>query len=92
VLAAHVLEYVDDLEATLREMMRVLKPGCPVIVSVTRSGPRQAVMSMRWRHRGYRPHQLISVFQSVGLSVMTFNYGASWSRQMCFAVVGVKLE
>ncbi len=90
-LAAHVLEYMDDLEAALQGLIRVLKPGCPVIASISQRGPRQAVMSMRWRHQGYRPHQLAAVFQAVGLErVVTFSYGGHWSKRMCFAAIGIK--
>ncbi|MEM1425210.1 MAG: hypothetical protein AAGF75_01460 [Cyanobacteria bacterium P01_H01_bin.130] len=62
-----------------------------MIASIRRRGPGQTVMSMRWRHRGDRPHQLAAVFQAAGLErVKTFRYGGHWSRRMCFAAIAVK--
>ena len=44
VIYAHVLEHMANPVATLREMVRVLKPGAPLIGSVTRRGLGQMVM------------------------------------------------
>ncbi|MEO0377331.1 MAG: class I SAM-dependent methyltransferase, partial [Cyanobacteria bacterium P01_A01_bin.17] len=49
VIFAHVLEHMAEPVETLREMVRVLKPGAPLIGSVTRKGLGQALMSLRWQ-------------------------------------------
>lgn len=93
VIFAHVLEHMAEPVETLREMVRVLKPGAPLIGSVTRKGLGQALMSLRWQHRGYTPSQLKLFLQAAGLETpRVFDYGTGWSKRMCIAVVGVKPE
>ena len=91
VIFAHVLEHVAEPVETLREMSRVLKPGAPLIGSVTRKGPGQVLMSLYWHNRGYTSNQLASFLQATELeAVNSFDYGTGWSRWMCLAAVGVK--
>lgn len=91
VIFAHVLEHLADPVAALRELVRVLKPGAPLIGSVTRKGLGQVLMSLRWHNRGYAAHQLDACLQAAGLeSVRSFDYGTGWSKWMCIAAIGVK--
>ena len=91
VIFAHVLEHMAEPVETLREMVRVLKPGAPLIGSVTRKGLGQVLMSLRWKNRGYASNQLDSFLQAAGLeAVRSFDYGADWSKWMCIAAIGVK--
>lgn len=91
VIFAHVLEHMAESVETLREMIRVLKPGAPLIGSVTRKGLGQVLMSLHWHNRGYTSNQLASVLQTTGLeAVNSFDYGTGWSQWMCLAAVGVK--
>lgn len=91
VIFAHVLEHMADPVATLREMVRVLKPGAPLIGSVTRRGLGQVLMALRWHNRGYTANQLASLLQATGLKASNaFDYGTGWSRWMCLAAVGIK--
>ena len=91
VIFAHVLEHMADPVATLREMVRVLKPGALLIGSVTRKGLGQLLLSLRWHNRGYAAHQLDACLQAAGLvAVESFDYGTGWSKWMCIAVIGVK--
>ncbi|MGB3613893.1 MAG: class I SAM-dependent methyltransferase [Elainellaceae cyanobacterium] len=88
---AHVLEHMAEPVETLREMVRVLKPGAPLICSVTLKGLGQVLMSLRWKNRGYTSHQLDAFLQVTGLEAVTsFAYGAGWSKWMCIATIGVK--
>lgn len=70
VVFAHVLEHIAEPVATLSEMVRVLKPGAPLIGSVTRKGLGQVLMSLRWQNRGYTSHQLDSFLQAAGLEAV----------------------
>ena len=91
VIFAHVLEHMAEPVETLRELVRVLKPGAPLIGSVTRKGLGQVLMSLRWQNRGYASNQLNSCLQAAGLeTVRSFNYGTGWSKWMCIATIGVK--
>ncbi|MEO1348530.1 MAG: class I SAM-dependent methyltransferase [Cyanobacteria bacterium J06635_15] len=91
VIFAHVLEHMAEPVETLREMMRVLKPGAPLICSVTRSGLGQLLLSLRWHNRGYASDQLNACLQAAGLeAVNSFDYGTGWSKWMCIAAIGVK--
>lgn len=91
VVFAHVLEHLPDPIASLQEMVRVLKPGAPLIGSVTRQGLGQLLLSLRWHNRGYVAHQLDACLQATGLeAVQAFDYGKGWSKWMCIAAIGVK--
>lgn len=91
VIFAHVLEHMADPVETLREMVRVLKPGAPLIGSVTRKGLGQVLMSLRWQNQGYVSHQLDAFLLAAGLeAVRSFDYGTGWSTWMCIATIGVK--
>ncbi|MEL6470739.1 MAG: class I SAM-dependent methyltransferase [Cyanobacteria bacterium J06623_4] len=93
VIFAHVLEHMAEPVETLREMVRVLKPGAPLIGSVTRKSLAQVFMSLHWHHRGYTSDQLVFFLQAAGLeSVSAFDYGVDWSRRMCLAVTGIKSQ
>ena len=91
VVFAHVLKHLADSMESIREMVRVLKPGAPLIGFVTRKGLGQVLLSLRWRNRGYASHQLDACLQAAGLvAVESFDYGTGWSKWMCIAVIGVK--
>ncbi|MBE9101887.1 class I SAM-dependent methyltransferase [Vacuolonema iberomarrocanum] len=91
VIFAHVLEHMAEPVETLREMVRVLKPGAPLIGSVTRKGLGQVLMSLRWHNRGYTSNHLDFFLRASGLeAVRSFDYGTGWSKWMCIATIGVK--
>jgi SAM-dependent methyltransferase len=91
VIFAHVLEHLADPVKTLRERVRVLQPGVPLIDLVTRQGIGKLLLSLRWHNRGYAANHLDACLQAAGLeAVRSFDYGTSWSKWMCIAVIEVK--
>ena len=50
VVSAHMLEHLDEPEAALREMARVLRPGAQLVVVATRGGLADAMIRLKWRH------------------------------------------
>ena len=77
IIFAHVLEHLANPIETLREMVRVLKPGAPLIGSVTRKGLGQILMALRWQNRGYASNQLDFFLKAAGLEAMrSFDYGS----------------
>jgi SAM-dependent methyltransferase len=57
VMAAHVLEHLPDLQRALAEMIRVLKPGGIVFLSVTRLSLFGALVQLLWRTRAITEQQ-----------------------------------
>ena len=77
-LAADVLEHLDDDEAALREFMRVLRPGGHLMLTVPAFpvlwGPQDIVSQHR---RRYRRDPLLALVRNTGVQVKTcfhFNY------------------
>lgn len=76
VICSEVLEHILDHGRAVREILRVLKPGCPLVVSVPRFFPEFICwrLSRAYRHaegghvRIYRKSQLIALLQSCGAS------------------------
>lgn len=48
VISAHMLEHLPDPLTGLREMRRVLKPGAPVVIFITRRGWYGSYLRCRW--------------------------------------------
>lgn len=67
VISAHVLEHVPDMPAAVAEIARVLRPGAPLILVVTRPGWATTWLRMRWNAQPYTPGAILSAMADAGL-------------------------
>jgi len=67
VIGAHVLEYLDDPFAGRFEMVRVLKPGGPLVVVATRRGIPAAPWRPKWHPGHITQDQLMLEMEGAGL-------------------------
>jgi SAM-dependent methyltransferase len=67
VISAHVLEHLDYPFAGLCEMVRVLKPGAPLVVVATRRGVPDAPLRPKWHHEHIAQDQLMLGMEGAGL-------------------------
>ena len=67
VIGAHVLEYLDDPFAGPSEMVRVLKPGGPLVVVATPHGIPDAPLRPKWYPEHIAQDQLMLGMEGAGL-------------------------
>lgn len=97
-LAADVIEHLDDDRAALREFVRVLRPGGHLVLTVPAFpslwGPQDIVSHHR---RRYRRSALLSLIRGTGVGVATcfhFNYllfAPIWVARKALLALGVDL-
>lgn len=70
VVSAHMLEHLDDPCAGLRELARVLRPGAALLIVVTRRGPLDALLRLRWRYTCHQSARFADWLALVGLTAI----------------------
>lgn len=68
VMCAHMLEHLSDPFTGLREMMRVLRPGAPLLIVVTRQSAIDAFIRLKWRYQTFERSQLVNWMEQAGMS------------------------
>lgn len=68
VISAHMLEHLPDPREGLKEMFRVLQPGAPLILVVTRSGILGSLIQWHWGNRCFSPDELVNLMKETGFS------------------------
>ena len=85
VICSEVMEHIHDESAGAAELYRVLKPGCPMVVSVPRYFPEWVCwklsdeyhMANQGHIRIYRKKRLVSLFENLGLRLTGCHYAHS---------------
>ena len=93
VIGAPVWEHLVDTFAGLSELVRVLKPGGPLVVVATRRGVSDAPLRPRWCHEHVAQDQLMLGKEGVGLTdvcVYSLLAGGSLPRRRSVACMGFK--
>lgn len=75
VICSEVLEHIPDHRKAMIEIVRVLKPGCPLVVSVPRRWPETICWRLSWEYRNdpgghvriYDARQLIRRIEALGV-------------------------
>jgi demethylmenaquinone methyltransferase/2-methoxy-6-polyprenyl-1,4-benzoquinol methylase len=78
VISAHMLEHLPDPKEGIKEMFRVLRPGAPLILVVTRSGILGSLIQWHWGNRCFSPNELVTLMKEAGfsnLNVIPFTLG-----------------
>lgn len=93
VMAAHVLEHLPDPVAALCRMVRALKPGAPLLLSVTRQGLWGHYIRKQW---GIHPASIIDLHlwcaqaQLVDVERLQL-HPLSWRKAASLVIIGRKV-
>jgi ubiquinone/menaquinone biosynthesis C-methylase UbiE len=93
VIGAHILEHLGEPFVGPSKMVRVLKPGAPLVVVVTRRGVHDAPLRPKWHHEHITQDQLMLGMEGAGLigvrayPLLTY---APLARRTSVAYVGFK--
>jgi demethylmenaquinone methyltransferase/2-methoxy-6-polyprenyl-1,4-benzoquinol methylase len=93
VVSAHMLEHSARPEAAIGEMVRVLRPGAPLVIVATRGTLLDQFIRLKWRHVSIGREPLVAWMRSFGLrDIEIRNVGKrlSPSRWLSRAFVGRK--
>ena len=90
VMGAHVLEHLSNPMAGIQEMVRVLRPGSPLLLSVTRSGLPAMLLQLRWGNGSFRPQTVVEMMTDAGLAnCRAYRHLTGLLSWTSFAYVGI---
>ncbi len=91
VMSAHMLEHVAYPERAIHQMVRVLRPGRPILIIVSKPSALTSLIQLRWRYNAYEPEHLISLLQEKGLGgVQHYPLFGFVPSRTSWAYVGIK--
>lgn len=93
VMAAHVIEHIPTPEQALAELVRVLQPGAPLLLVVTKRSMLGALVQMNWRVHGLGREHLSEMLNGLGLTDIRFMpLEGLLCRQMSIACIARKKD
>jgi ubiquinone/menaquinone biosynthesis C-methylase UbiE len=91
VISAHMLEHLPNPAQGLQEMVRVLRPGAPLVLVVTRSGLLGSLIQWHWGNRCFNKEELSALMQKAGLINLHFvRFSIGLARFTSVACIGLK--
>lgn len=93
VISAHTLEHLADPIQGLREMVRILRPGAPVVLVVTRSGLPGWLIQWHWGNRCFKRQELLSLMGEAGLiRLLWLPFPIGLAHLTSFACIGFRRD
>jgi demethylmenaquinone methyltransferase/2-methoxy-6-polyprenyl-1,4-benzoquinol methylase len=93
VISAHMLEHLADPIQGLREIVRILRPGAPLVLVVTRSGLPGWFIQWHWGNRCFKRQQLFSLMEKAGLiRLQWLPFPIGLARLTSFACIGFRRD
>jgi demethylmenaquinone methyltransferase/2-methoxy-6-polyprenyl-1,4-benzoquinol methylase len=91
VICAHTLEHLSNPIQGLQEMVRVLRPGAPLILVVTQSGLLGWLIQWHWGNRCFNREELPTLMNTAGLTHLQFvSFPVGLARFTSIAYIGFK--
>jgi demethylmenaquinone methyltransferase/2-methoxy-6-polyprenyl-1,4-benzoquinol methylase len=91
VISAHTLEHLASPMDGLRELVRVLRPGAPLVLVVTRPGPLAGLLNLRWGNHALSNDDLAALLHIGGLTHRyPVAFAGGWARWSSTVCVGFK--
>jgi len=72
VMAGHVIEHLPAPEDAVRELVRVLRPGAPLLLLTTRRSFLGALIQLQWRVHRFGAPDLRTLLEATGLEDIRF--------------------
>ncbi len=93
VISAHMLEHLPDPKQGLQEMVRVLRPGAPLVLVVTRAGLLGSLIEWHWGNRYFPQKELSALMLEAGLVNLQFvPFPVGLARLSSMACIGFRRE
>jgi SAM-dependent methyltransferase len=91
VISAHMLEHLPDPMQGLQEMIRVLRPGAPLVLVVTQSGLLGSLIQWHWGNRCFNQRELSTLMHEAGLTELQFiSFPIGFARLTTIACIGFR--